>query len=398
MSIKLAINGGTPVRKEFLPPFRPMIGQEEIDEVVDTLKSSWLTTGPKTHRFEELFRDYIGSKHAVALNSCTAGLYLSLKALNIGKGKEVITTPFTFAATANVIVHAGAKPVFVDIEPDTYNIDPEKISGRITEKTSAILPVHYAGHPCDMDKILRIAEENHLSVVEDAAHAVSARYKGKMVGTMGDAASFSFYATKNLVTAEGGMVTTNSDEIAEKIRILGLHGISKDAWKRYSSEGSWYYEIISAGYKYNMTDIQAAMGIHQLKKLGEMQKRRDEIADRYNRAFEEVGEITIPTVKRYASPAWHLYPILLNTSRLKIARAEFIEALKAENIGTSVHFIPIHLHPFYQNRFGFKKGDFPNAEDVYEREVSIPLYPAMTDKDVEDVILAVKKIIDQYRK
>lgn len=395
---KLAILGGKPVRNDFLPPFRHTIADAEINEVIDTLKSDWITTGPKTHKFEELFKEYIGCKHAIALNSCTAGLHLSLVAIGIQEGDEVITSPFTFAATANVIVHQKAKPVFVDIEKNTYNIDPEKIEEAISDKTKAIIPVHYAGHPCEMDKILKIAKAYNLTVIEDAAHALGATYKGKKIGTIGDFTCFSFYATKNLTTAEGGMITTNGDELAEKLRIMSLHGISKDAWKRYSSEGSWYYEILYPGYKYNMTDVQAAIGIHQLKKLKQMQKRRGEIAKRYNEAFEDMPEIIIPTVKKYVRHAWHLYPIQINTDLLRIDRAKFIEALKAENIGTSVHFIPMHLHPYYHDRYGFKRGDFPNAEFVYEREISLPIYPKITDKDVEEVIVAVKKIVENYRK
>ena len=396
--LKPAIVGGDPVRKQFLPPFRHTIGNEEINEVVDTLRSDWITTGPKTHRFEEMFKHYIGCTHAIAVNSCTAALHLSLVVNEIGEGDEVITSPFTFAATADVIVHQNAKPVFVDIEKDTYNIDPAELKEKITEKTKAIIPVHYAGHPCEMDEILKIAKEHDIVVIEDAAHAIGASCKNKKIGTIGNTTCFSFYATKNLTTAEGGMVTTDDDELAEKIRILSLHGISKDAWKRYSSEGSWYYEILYPGYKYNMTDIQAAIGIHQLNKLEQMQKRREEIAKSYNEAFENMYEIIIPTVKKYVGHAWHLYPVQINTNLIGIDRAKFIDALKAENIGTSVHFIPIHLHSYYRDRYGFKQGDLPNAESVYNHEISLPIYPRMTDNDVEDVIIAVKKLVDYYRK
>lgn len=394
----LALLGGKPVRGSFLPCFLPTIEQEEIDEVIDTLKSNWITTGPKTHQFEEMFREYVGCKHAIALNSCTAGLHLALVAAGIGEGDEVITSPFTFAATVNVIVHQGAKPVFVDIIPDTYNIDSGKIEAAISKKSKAIIPVHYAGQPCEMDEIMAIAKKYNLLVIEDAAHALSATYKGRKIGTIGDVTSFSFYATKIITTAEGGMVTTDNDELAEKIRLLSLHGISKDAWKRYSSEGSWYYEILYPGYKYNMTDIQASMGIQQLKKLDILQEVRQTIARLYTNTFKDMPEITEPYVDEQVQPTWHLYPILINTDRLKIDRNKFIEALKLENIGTSVHFIPIHLHPYYQEQFGFKRGDFPNSEYVYERIISLPLYPRMTEKDTEDVIAAVKKIVDYYRK
>lgn len=395
---KLAVLGGKPVRKDFLPPFIPTIEDDEINEVVDTLKSDWITTGPKTHKFEEMFEEYIGSKHAIAVSSCTAALHLSLVAAGIGDGDEVITSPFTFASTANVILHQNAKPIFVDIDEDTYNIDPAKIEAVISDKTKAIIPVHYAGHPCDMDKIIKIAKEYNLVVIEDAAHAVGAIYKNKKVGTIGDLTCFSFYAIKNMTTAEGGMVTTDSDELTEKIRVLSLHGISKDAWKRYSAKGSWYYEILSPGYKYNMSDIQASLGMHQLNKLERFIKRRAEIAMIYTEAFRDIPEIIAPHMEENVRHAWHLYPIRIDTDLLRIDRAKFIEALKAENIGTSVHFIPVHLHPYYKDRFGFKRGDFPYAEYVYDQIISLPLFPKMTDKDAEDVIVAIKKIVEYYGK
>jgi UDP-4-amino-4,6-dideoxy-N-acetyl-beta-L-altrosamine transaminase len=391
-----AIVNGKPVRSSFLHPFKHSIGKEEIDEVVDTLKSDWITTGPKTFKFEEIFFEYVNSKYAIAVNSCTAALHLAVVALGIGNGDEVITTPYTFAATAEVVINSNAKPVFVDVEKDTYNIDPAKIEEKITDKTKAIIVVHYAGHACEMDKIMEIAEKYDLYVIEDAAHAIGSKYKDQKIGSIGDATCFSFYATKNITTAEGGMITTNRGDLADKMRILSLHGISKDAWKRYSSEGSWYYEIAYSGYKYNMSDLQASIGIHQMKKLDQMQKRREEIADMYNKSFGQIPQITIPTVKSYATHAWHLYPIQVNSDLLSINRNEFIEALKAENIGTSVHFIPLHLHPYYKEKYGFKGDDFPNAESLYKNEISLPIYPNMEDKDVEDVISAVKKIIDYY--
>ncbi|AXV38917.1 UDP-4-amino-4,6-dideoxy-N-acetyl-beta-L-altrosamine transaminase [Methanobacterium sp. BAmetb5] len=394
---KLAILGGKPVFKEFIPFSRHSIGKEEITEVLCTLNSDWITRGPKTFKFEEMFSSYVDSKFSLAVNSCTAALHLVLAGLDIGKGDEVITTPLTFAATSEVIIHQNAKPVFADVERDTYNIDPSKLEEKISKNTKAIIPVHYAGHPCDMDEIMRIASDYDLYVIEDAAHAIGSKYKGRNIGTIGDATCFSFYATKNLATGEGGMITTNNEELAEKMRILSLHGISKDAWKRYSSEGSWYYEILYPGYKYNMSDIEASIGIHQLKKLDSMQKRRNEIATIYNKSFKEVLEIITPAVKDYAKHAWHLYPILVNNDLLNINRNDFIEALKAENIGTSVHFIPLHFHPYYNENYGFKKGDFPVAESIYEKEISLPIYPKMTDEDVHQVVNAVKKIINYYR-
>jgi UDP-4-amino-4,6-dideoxy-N-acetyl-beta-L-altrosamine transaminase len=395
--LKPAIMNGKSVRSSFLPPFKHSIGNEEINEVIDTLKSDWITTGPKTFKFEEMFGKKVDSKYAIAVNSCTAAMHLALAALEIGMGDEVITTPLTFAATAEVVINQNAKPVFVDIDKNTYNIDPVNIEEKITNKTKAIIPVHYAGQACQMDEIMNIAKENDLFVIEDAAHAIGSMYKNKIIGSIGDVTCFSFYATKNITTAEGGMITTNNKELVEKMRILSLHGISKDAWKRYSSEGSWYYEILYSGYKYNMSDLQASIGIHQLKKLDQMQKRREKIAYFYNDSFKDVPQIITPHVKKYVKHAWHLYPVQINTDLLSINRNEFIEALKAENIGTSVHFIPLHLHPFYKEKYGFIRGDFPIAESVFDREISLPIYPKLLEKDVKDVVSAVKKIINYYK-
>ena len=393
-----AIEGGKITRNRFLPFARPLIEKEDIEEVVDTLNSDWLTTGPKTHLFEEEFAKYIGCKYAVAVNSCTAALHISLAALGIGKGDEVITTPYTFVSTVNVILQQGAMPVFVDIKPDTFNINPDSIREKINDKTKAIIPVHFAGQPCEMGKIMKIAKDNNLLVIEDAAHAISAEYEGKKIGTIGDATCFSFYPTKNMTTGEGGMVTTDDEELANKCKIWGLHGISKDAWKRYSAEGSWYYEVVCPGYKYNMTDIQASLGLHQLKKLNRFQRKREKIVKAYNEAFKDMEEITIPFVKDNIKHAWHLYVIKIVSEKLEINRNQFIEALRAENIGTSVHFIPVHLHPYYRDTYGFKRGDFPNAEYAFERVISLPLFPKMSDKDVKDVIDAVRKIIEYYKK
>jgi len=393
-----AIEGGKAERSDFLSFNRPFLGKEEIEEVVDTLKSDWLTTGLKTHLFEEKFAKYIGCKYAVAVNSCTAALHISLAALGIGRGDEVITTPYTFISTVNVILQQGAIPIFVDIKPDTFNINPDLIREKINDKTKAIMPVHFAGQPCEMEKIMKIAKDNNLLIIEDAAHAISAEYEGRKIGTIGDATSFSFYPTKNMTTGEGGMVTTNDEELMNKYKIWSLHGISKDAWKRYSAEGSWYYEVVCPGYKYNMTDIQASLGLHQLEKLNNFQKKREKIAKDYNEAFKDMKEITIPFVKDNIKHAWHLYVIKILSEKLKINRNQFIEALKAENIGTSVHFIPAHLQPYYRDTFGFKKGDFLNAEYAFERVISLPLFPKMSDKDVKDVINSVKKIVEYYKK
>lgn len=381
-----------PIRDSFLIFGQPLIEEEDIQEVVDTLRSGWLGTGPKVHRFEDDFKKYIGCKHAIALNSCTAGLFLALEAIGVKPGDEIITTPMTFAATANVITHHGAKPVFVDIERDTMNIDPNKIESAITSKTKAIIPVHFAGRPCKMDEIMDIAHRHNLFVIEDAAHATEAWYKDKKIGNIGDITVFSFYVTKNLVTGEGGMITTNNDDWAEEIRIKSLHGISKDAWKRYSAEGFQSYEVIYPGYKFNMMDIQAALGIHQLSRIEENHKIREQYWKKYNSAFADVPELILP-IEDSNRHARHLYTILIKLHKLKIDRNQFIDALKAENIGTGIHFVALHLHKYYKEKFGYKRGDFPNSEFVSDRTISLPLSAKLKNEDVNDVITAVKKII-----
>ena len=391
-----AINGGPSVRNSFLPAFEPYITEDEIQEVTDTLTTGWITRGPKTKKFEDQFTDYLGVKNAIALNSCTSALHLSLVAFNIGNSAEVITTPFTFVSTVEVIVHQGATPVLVDIDEETYNIDSKLIEDKITDRTRAIIPVHYGGHPCEMDEIEKIAREYDLVIIEDAAHALGATYRGRKIGTIGDTTCFSFYSTKNLTTGEGGMITIEDDDIANKCRSLSMHGFDRNAWQRYSSKGSWYYEIRYPGFKYNMTDIQASLGIRQLHKFEDMQEKRKSIAKLYQEGLKDTPSITLPTIRDYVNHAWHLFPILIDFSYLSINRSKFIEALKAENVGSSVHFIPIHYHPFYNEFLRTKKGDFPITEFVYEREVSLPIYPSMTNKDVLDVIQAIKKIIDFF--
>ena len=378
------------MKDKFLPYFQPLIGEEEIREVIDTLKSGWLSTGPKAMKFEELIARYVGANYAVAVNSGTAALHLSLIALGIKKGDEVITTPFTFAATGNVIIHVGAKPVLVDIKRDTYNIDPEKIKEAITPQTKAIMPVHYAGQPCDMKAIIEIAQDHNLYVIEDAAHAIGAEYEDKKIGTFSSLTCFSFYATKNMTTGEGGAASTDDEKLAERLRTLRLHGMSRDAWKRYSAAGSWYYEVEDCGWKYNMTDIQASLGIHQLKKLDSFIEARRKYVQIYNEEFSKLKGITIPYEKPSVKHVYYLYPILLEGFN----RDEFIERMREKEIGCNVHFIPLHLHPFYRKEFRFKKGDFPNAEWVYQREVSLPLYPKMSEEDVWRVIGAVKEILE----
>ncbi|MFH0346384.1 DegT/DnrJ/EryC1/StrS family aminotransferase [Bacillus vallismortis] len=381
-------------RNHFLPYSLPLIGKEEIQEVTETLESGWLSKGPKVQQFEREFAAFVGAKHAVALNSCTAALFLALKAKGIGPGDEVITSPLTFSSTANTIIHTGATPVFADIDENTLNIDPVKLEAAVTPRTKAVVPVHFGGQSCDMDAILLIAQKHGLFVLEDAAHAVYTTYKQRMIGSIGDATAFSFYATKNLATGEGGMLTTDDEELADHIRVLSLHGMSKAAWNRYSSNGSWYYEVESPGYKMNMFDLQAALGLHQLKRLDEMQKRREEIAGRYQAAFQQISGLITPFVHDDGRHAWHLYVLQVDEKQAVVTRGEMITALKDEyNIGTSVHFIPVHIHPYYQKRFGFKETDFPLAMNYYKRTLSLPLYPSMSDEDVKDVIEAVRDIV-----
>lgn len=372
-----------------IPFHKPYITDDEIAGVVEALKSGWLTMGPKTLKFEEEFSSFLGSRHSISLSSCTAALHLALKVIGLDRDDEVIVPTTTFTSTAEVVCYFGAKPVIVDVEKDTHNIDVSEIERAVTDRTRAIIPVHFAGQPCDMDEILDIAGQRGLKVIEDAAHAVPAKYKDRYIGTIGDMTCFSFYATKTLTTGEGGMITTGNDEWAERLRSIRQHGISKDAWKRYSKEGSWYYEVLEAGYKYNMTDIQASLGLAQLKKQQWMLAERNRIADAYTEAFKHSDLIGVPHVKAQRSSAWHLYIIKLNTEALKTDRAGFIEELKALGIGASVHFIPLHRHPFYRDTFACNEKDFPNAEWVYERSVSLPVYPGMTDEEVDYVIGAV---------
>jgi len=383
-------------RTEFLPFSPPAISEQEIDAVVETLRSCWITTGPKTKYFERKFSWYLNAPGALAVNSCTGALHIAVAALGLGPGDEVITTPMTFASSVNVIVHEGATPVLVDVEPDTLNIDPARVAEAITPRTRALLPVHYTGHPADMKPLLDLARQHDLRIIEDAAHALPAYYEGRMVGTIGDLTAFSFYATKNLTTAEGGMLT-GAEDLIEQARVWSLHGMNRDAWKRYDSNGSWYYEIVAPGFKYNMTDIQAAIGLVQLKRLEEMQSRRYEIVRQYNDAFGGIDALQTPTERPNVQSAWHLYVLRLNLDKLTIDRNRFIDEMKARNIGTSVHFIPIHLHPYYRDTFGWKPEDFPIAYHEFHRLVSLPLHPGLTDEDVADVVAAVKDIVERYR-
>lgn len=384
-------------RDRFLPFSPPLIGEEEMNEVLDTLKSDWITTGPKTQRFEIEFAQYLGAPAALAVNSCTAGLHLALVTLGVGPGDEVVTTPLTFAASVNVIEHVGARPVLVDVRPDTLQLDTDKVEAALTERTRIILAVHYTGHPVDLDPLYAIARSRGIDVVEDAAHALPARYKGRLIGSGSNPVAFSFYATKNLTTAEGGMLT-GDPELIGKARILSLHGMSRDAWRRYDRTGSWYYEVVAPGFKYNMTDIQASLGLWQLRKLEAFQRRRREVVEAYNEAFKDVDALELPVERPEVEHAWHLYVLRLRPEALRINRDQFIEELKVRNIGTSVHFIPIHLHPYYRDKYGYKPEDFPVAYSNYLRMLSLPLNPRMTDQDVADVIEAVLDVVKTYRR
>jgi dTDP-4-amino-4,6-dideoxygalactose transaminase len=379
------------MRKDFLPFSPPFIGEEEIAEVVDSLRSGWITTGPKTKRFEQEFVEFVGAPAALALSSCTAALHTALVAAGIGPGDEVITTPMTFTATVAVIEHVGAKPVLVDIEPDTMNIDPVLVAAAVTEHTKAVIVVHYGGHPCDMDALHAICDEHDLLLVEDAAHAFPAKYKGRMIGSGSNPVAFSFYATKNLTTAEGGMLT-GDPEMIEQSAIYSLHGMNRDAWKRNSQAGSWRYDIVTPGFKYNMTDIQAAMGLQQLKKMERILERRREIVGMYREALEPLGVFDLPVERDGCESAWHLFPIRIREGALKISRDEFIEEMRGRNIGTSVHFIPVHTFTYYREKYGFEDLDFPVAFAESERLVSLPLHPGLSDEDVADVCQAISSI------
>lgn len=390
----------------FLPFALPDVDDAEMQQIKEALDSGWVTTGPKTKQFETEFAQAVGAKHAVAVNSCTAAMHLTLEAIGLRPGDEVITTPYTFAATAEVIRYFDAKPVLVDVDQRCLNIDPSQIEAAISPRTRAIIPVHIAGLPSEMDAIATIAARHGLAIIEDAAHAFPTKYKNRLIGAPLPApathrssfiiphfACFSFYATKTLTTGEGGMICTDDDALAERCRIMALHGISKDAWKRYTAEGSWYYEIIAPGYKYNMTDIAAGMGLAQLAKAERMALRRQEIAQRFNQTFANLPQLQIPHNRDDCQHAWHLYMLRLHLDQLRIDRAQFIEELKQHHIGASVHFIPLHLHPYYRETYGYRPDDFPVAYREYQREVSLPIYSKMSDQDTQDVIDAVLEIV-----
>ncbi len=395
---ELAVNGGEPVRKDFLPLSRPWIGAEEKQEVMDTLNGVWLSRGPKVSQFEEDFKNYTRANHAIAVCSCTAALHVSIVAAGVKEGDEVITSPITFPATTNAVLYERATPVLVDVDPRTFNINPDLIEKRITPRTKAIIPVHIAGQPCDMNRIMEIADRHNLVVIEDAAHAVGARYGEQHVGTISDAGCFSFYASKNLVTGDGGMITAADDKFADFARVISLHGMSTSAWKRYSKEGTPNWELVYPGFKYNMTDIEASLGIHQLRKVEQITSLREEWSNVYDKLLADIPEITLPYRAPGRRHACHLYVITLNLDRLTVTRDQFMQMLKAENIGCGIHFVSVHLQPYYQNRFGYKREDYPNAVWLSDRILSLPLFPQMTEADVQDVARGVHKVIARTRR
>ena len=373
---------------------RPYIGDAEIEEVVSTLRSGWLGTGPRVAAFEDSFRAYKDVPHALALNSCTAALHIALLACGIGEGDEVITTPLTFAATTNAIIHAGAVPVLVDVDPSTMNLTPEAVAEAVTERTRAILPVHFAGRPCNMNGFSALARRYDLQLIEDCAHAVEAHYKGRPVGTFGNAGCFSFYVTKNVITGEGGMLVTPHADVADRARVLSLHGMTRDAWRRFSDAGYRHYQVVAPGFKYNMMDLQAAIGLHQLARVETQLKRRTAIWERYDQAFQDLPCVTPAIPEDGTRHARHLYTILIDPDALGTARDAVLHRMAERNVGVGVHYLPIHTHPYYADRFGYRRGDFPCAEHIGDRTMSIPLSAQLSDDDVGDVIAAVRGSLD----
>jgi dTDP-4-amino-4,6-dideoxygalactose transaminase len=394
----LAVEGGVPVRASFLPYHQPLVDTADEQAVVETLRSGWLTTGPRTKRFEKDLAAYTGASYCVAVNSCTAALHLALEAAGVGAGDEVITSPITFASTANVIVHRGARPVFVDVEPDTFNIDATRIERAVTARTKALIPVDFAGQPCDLDAVMSVGARHGLPVIEDAAHSLGAGYKGRRVGGVADMTCFSFYATKNITSGEGGALTTNRQEWADRIAVMALHGISRDAWKRYGSEGYRHWDIIAPGYKYNMFDLQAALVRSQFDKIDAFHARRVALKSRLDDGLRDLQEIAFPAERAWAAHAYHLYPIVVRSEMLRADRDTIMNAIQAENVGIGIHFRAVHLHPYYVDTFGFARGMFPIAEYYSDRTISLPLYPRMSDADADDVVAAVRKVISRYRR
>ena len=385
----------SPVRPKdrFLVFGAPQIEQDEIDEVVHSIKSGWLGTGPKVARFEDDFKRYKGASHAAALYSCTAALHLAMLASGVGEGDEVITTPLTFCASVNAIIHTGATPVLADVDPRTMNIDPERVAEKITPRTKAIMPVHFAGRACDMDALMALADSHRLMIIEDCAHAIETRYKGREAGLFGELGCFSFYVTKNVITGEGGMVLAKDEALAARIKVLALHGMSKDAWKRFSDSGWVHYQVIEAGFKYNMMDIQAALGIHQLKRVEKNWLRREQIWKRYNAAFRDLPIGTPADPEPDTRHAYHLYTIMVDEARCGISRDAFLSAIQAQGIGVGVHYLSIPEHPYYQKTFAWTPAQYPHAMKLGRETVSLPIGPKLGDGDVADVIEAVRRVL-----
>ncbi len=391
---RLAVEGGKPVRSKLLSYGHQWLDEDDIAAVVEVLSGDWITQGPKVGEFEKKVAEYCGVKYAVAVANGTAALHAACTVAGITGGDEAITTPITFAATANAVVFCGGKPVFADISKDTLNIDPDKIREKISPRTRTILPVDFAGHPGDLDEITSIARERGLVVIEDAAHALGAEYKGRKIGCLSDMTILSFHPVKSITTGEGGMIVTDNEDFYKKLRVFRHHGIVKDN----AGKGSWHYDIYDPGYNLRITDFQCALGISQMNKLDSFITRRREIAAKYNQAFADIDEIITPAESKNVKAAYHIYVIRLRIEMLKVGRKEVFEALRAENIGVNVHYMPLHLHPFYQQRFGYRQGDYPNAERYYEQAITLPLFPKMSDGDIADVVQAVKKVIQNYRK
>jgi UDP-4-amino-4,6-dideoxy-N-acetyl-beta-L-altrosamine transaminase len=398
MSGKLAINGGVPVRKDFLPYGHQWIDNDDIKAVTKVLKTDWITQGPMVDEFETLVSKYCNVSYAVAFSSGTSALHAAAFAAGISTGDEVITTPITFVADGNCALYQRGTVKLADIKNDTYNIDPEHVKKAITSKTKSLIPVDFAGQPCDLDEINQIAKDHNLTVIEDAAHSLGAEYKGKKIGGLSDMTILSFHPVKAITTGEGGMVLTNNMNYYEKLQIFRTHGITKDTKKLIKNEGLWYYEMQHLGYNYRLTDFQCALGITQLKKLDKFINRRREIVQKYNNAFKELTELVTPCETTNVRSAYHLYVIQLQLEKLTGDRKKIFDALRAENIGVQVHYIPIHYQPYYQQNLGYKKGNFPNAERYYDRAITLPLFPLMSNDDVDSVIEAVHKVILHYRK
>lgn len=395
MRDELAINGGRPVRDKILPYGRQCLDEDDVQAVVSVLRSDWLTTGPKVSAFEEAFAAFVGARDAVAVCNGTAALHAAMYAVGIGPGDEVIVPPMTFAATANCVVFQGSTPVFADVEPDTLLLDPGEVEAKITSRTKAIIAVDYAGQPCDYDAVRDIAERHGLTLVADACHALGATYKGRPAGSLADLSVFSFHPVKHITSGEGGMVTTDDPDLARRMRVFRNHGITTDHHQR-AQKGSWFYEMVDLGHNYRLTDFQCALAMNQLRKLPEWVERRRAIARRYDAAFAGLDAVEPLAVRDNVSHAYHLYVVKINTARLGATRAEVFAALRAEGIGVNVHYIPVHLHPYYRERFGYRGGECPVAEDAYERLISLPMFHGMTDQDIEDVIRAVRKVVSSY--